>query len=128
MWFDHSRSFFIFKNLQSPKRQKGEINMEKIMVHVTTQAKALRVVCKQWTGQLADLRYKELRDAIRDNITISQIVSLIGEALIKEESDFEKEIELDLNGKNGNVNFSKSHFALTCSDEIVAELCELMGW
>ena len=102
--------------------------MKKVEVTVTTQAKALRVVCKQWAGQLADTRYEELRDAMRGDNMISQMLSQIGEALIKEEGNFEREIELDLNGENGNVNFEKCRFVLRDSDEMAAELCELMGW
>jgi len=105
--------------------------MKKIIVDVTAQAKAVREICGEYVSDIANQRYKELMATIKENETISMMVSMIGEALLEEQKRLEKEIESELLSRGGdthNVYFDNYRYCLSNSKEMKIALTRLMGW
>jgi hypothetical protein len=104
--------------------------MKKTLINVTAQAKAIRAICDSFISvSVSTCRYLELVNEIESNETISLLVHKIGEAMIKEESDFERAIETSLLRKDyASIDFGISRYALTHSRELTVALKHLMGW
>jgi hypothetical protein len=102
--------------------------MKEVVINVAAQAKAIRKICAGYTEPYNNYRYKELIEEFSVNPTISMLLHLIGEALIREEKELESEIQKDLAGKYALVYFDNYRYCTTNSREMIIALAKLMGW
>lgn len=98
------------------------------IINLTAQAKAIRKICTGYVDHIANERYTELMEEIKVNPVMSQLIHLIGTALIKEEAQLEKDIERQLLGQESNVYFDSYRYCMTCSREMIITVSRLMGW
>lgn len=100
---------------------------EKTMLERYT-AKGLIACVHGYSSRIVNARYKELIAEMRSNGTIEVLISMIGEALDKEEETLQAEVIEDIMDDSDSTNFDESRNCLTCSREMIITIHKLMGW